>query len=146
MGGVSVVLSGNFRQTLPVIPEGTKADEIKVCLKFSSLWRNVKTMNLSTNMRAHLIGNLLSRKFAQKLLQHGEGRIYLDNLGHFNPASIGTVVESIDELLEKVYQNVQFHYQNHAWPRERTKLTAKNLTENNINNLLLGKIPGNSHL
>ena len=33
MGGVTVVLAGDFRQTLPVIPRGTKADELKACLK-----------------------------------------------------------------------------------------------------------------
>ncbi|GBM88454.1 hypothetical protein AVEN_17496-1 [Araneus ventricosus] len=31
MGGLIVVLAGDFRQTLPVIPRGTMADEIKAC-------------------------------------------------------------------------------------------------------------------
>lgn len=37
MGGIVVVLAGDFRQTLPVIPRGTMTDEIKACLKSSSL-------------------------------------------------------------------------------------------------------------
>ena len=33
MGGVVFLMAGDFRQTLPVIPKGTKADEIKACIK-----------------------------------------------------------------------------------------------------------------
>ncbi|GBP15530.1 hypothetical protein EVAR_9308_1 [Eumeta japonica] len=38
MGGMVVLLAGNFRQTLPVINKGTPADEINACLKASVLW------------------------------------------------------------------------------------------------------------
>ncbi|XP_044591508.1 ATP-dependent DNA helicase PIF1-like [Cotesia glomerata] len=31
MGGVIVLLAGDFRQTLPVVPRGTRADEVKAC-------------------------------------------------------------------------------------------------------------------
>lgn len=37
IGGVVVVLAGDFRQILPVIPRGTAADELKACLKASHL-------------------------------------------------------------------------------------------------------------
>lgn len=33
MGGALLILSGDFRQTLPVIPKSTSADEINACLK-----------------------------------------------------------------------------------------------------------------
>eukprot|EP00106_Octopus_bimaculoides_P012083 XP_014779525.1 PREDICTED: ATP-dependent DNA helicase RRM3-like [Octopus bimaculoides] len=36
MGGVTLLLSGDFRQTLPVIPKGTRADEVRACLKSSN--------------------------------------------------------------------------------------------------------------
>ncbi|CAF4993036.1 unnamed protein product, partial [Rotaria sp. Silwood1] len=51
MGGVVVLLAGDFRQTLPVIPRGTVADELKACLKASYLWRHVRRLELKTNMR-----------------------------------------------------------------------------------------------
>jgi primosomal protein N' len=37
MGGVTVLLAGDFRQTLPVVPKGTRTNEVKSCLKRSTL-------------------------------------------------------------------------------------------------------------
>lgn len=34
-GGALVLLAGDFRQTLPVIPRSTPADELNACLKSS---------------------------------------------------------------------------------------------------------------
>lgn len=39
-----ILLIGDFRQTLPVIPGSAAADEINACLKLSNLWRYVKTL------------------------------------------------------------------------------------------------------
>ncbi|GBP38709.1 ATP-dependent DNA helicase pif1 [Eumeta japonica] len=41
-GGLMILLAGDFRQTLPVVPRGTPADELNACLKASPLWNNVK--------------------------------------------------------------------------------------------------------
>jgi ATP-dependent DNA helicase PIF1 len=41
MGGMTVLLAGDFRQTLPVIQRGSRADEVKACLKSSHLWNKV---------------------------------------------------------------------------------------------------------
>ncbi|XP_014784339.1 ATP-dependent DNA helicase PIF1 [Octopus bimaculoides] len=35
MGDVILLMAGDFRQTLPVIPSGTKADELRACIKSS---------------------------------------------------------------------------------------------------------------
>ena len=57
MGGTTVVLAGDFRQTLPVITRGTKADELKASFKSSYLWTNVHNLSLTTNMRTKVTGN-----------------------------------------------------------------------------------------
>jgi ATP-dependent DNA helicase PIF1 len=36
-GGAMILLAGDFRQTLPVIPKSTAADELNACLKSSYL-------------------------------------------------------------------------------------------------------------
>jgi hypothetical protein len=43
-GGIPVLLCGDFRQILPVIPGGTISDEINASIKFSDLW-NVNQTN-----------------------------------------------------------------------------------------------------
>ncbi|EPB75121.1 hypothetical protein ANCCEY_05790 [Ancylostoma ceylanicum] len=57
MGGVIVVLAGDFRKTLKATPRFTPADELSACLKAYYLWRHVHKMTLITNMRVHLLGD-----------------------------------------------------------------------------------------
>lgn len=73
MGGTVVILAGDFRQILPVIPGSTPADELNACLKVSSLWNYVQKKTLTTNMRVHLLGvtnaqNLVKENFLWILL------------------------------------------------------------------------------
>ena len=53
-GGVPLVIAADFRQTLPVIPRSTPAEELNACLKASYLWQHVEKLTLSANMRVHL--------------------------------------------------------------------------------------------
>ena len=52
MGGLLLVLAGDFRQTLPIVPRGTPSDQINACIKNSDLWQYVEEHTLITNMRA----------------------------------------------------------------------------------------------
>ncbi|XP_014783649.1 ATP-dependent DNA helicase PIF7 [Octopus bimaculoides] len=81
IGGVTLLLSGNFRKTLPVIPKGTRADEVHACLKSSTLWYHVTILSLTTNMGAQLHSDQMSTKFAQDILTLGDGKVPLDAAG-----------------------------------------------------------------
>ncbi|GMF41136.1 unnamed protein product [Phytophthora fragariaefolia] len=50
-GGKTVVLSGDFRQILPVVMRGTPAETIDACLKSSHLWSRFRQVHLTENMR-----------------------------------------------------------------------------------------------
>lgn len=63
-GGAILLLSGDFRQTLPVKPSFTFADEINAFLKQSFLWRTVETLRLTINMRVQLQNNLSAQIFS----------------------------------------------------------------------------------
>jgi len=54
MAGIIFVFAGDFRQTLPIIPRGSRSDIVKACLKSSGIWHEIETLQLRTNMRAHL--------------------------------------------------------------------------------------------
>ncbi|GFV67709.1 ATP-dependent DNA helicase [Trichonephila clavipes] len=74
-GGALLLLSGDFRQTLSVIPRATYADEINACLKESYLWRSISKLCLTINMRVQLQNNPLASRFSEQLLDIGNGRI-----------------------------------------------------------------------
>jgi len=51
-GGILFVMSGDFRQVLPVIPRGSHANIDSTSIKNSYLWEIVEVFRLSENMRA----------------------------------------------------------------------------------------------
>ena len=52
-GGITVVLGGDFRQILPVIPRGVREQIVAASLRRSVLWKDVHILNLQVNMRLH---------------------------------------------------------------------------------------------
>ncbi|PON92277.1 DNA helicase Pif1-like, partial [Trema orientale] len=48
---MTIILGGNFRQILPIIPAGTKEDIINASLNNSYLWPYFKLLSLTENMR-----------------------------------------------------------------------------------------------
>jgi ATP-dependent DNA helicase PIF1 len=144
MGGVVLLLSGDFRQTPPVIPEGTMADELKACLKASYLWKYVRKLGLTTNMRVHLQGDVAAGHFAQQLLALGDGKVPVDSTSELIsiPDNFCNVVESIEELKAKVFPNIGHHFNNHKWLCERAILAPKNNSVNAMNLQIQQQLPG----
>ena len=107
MGGVTVLLAGDFRQTLPVIPKGTPADELAACLKSSVLWQHVEVLTLSTNMRVHLHGDEKAGDFSRVLLDIGNGALPVNDHGLIPVRPDWAIaVNNIEELYSKVYPNL----------------------------------------
>ena len=50
-GGMVVIFGGDFRQILPVIPNGTKENIINVTINNSYLWQYFRILTLTENMR-----------------------------------------------------------------------------------------------
>ena len=50
-GGKVVVVGGDFRQTLPVVPRGSQADTVAACLKSWPMWSRFTTLRLDSNIR-----------------------------------------------------------------------------------------------
>lgn len=93
-GGKTIILSGDFRQTCPVVPYGSKRDVIEACIKSSPLWP------LFTHMNLHqLIRNATDPDFADFVNHIGEG--------HFDKVSFEglNVVNSQEEIIEWVFPN-----------------------------------------
>ncbi|GBP58182.1 hypothetical protein EVAR_86344_1 [Eumeta japonica] len=74
-GDAMILLSGDFRQTLPVVPRSIAADEINARLKSSNLWYNVKKFQSVANKRVALLNDPSTEDFCKQLLTIGKGRV-----------------------------------------------------------------------
>jgi hypothetical protein len=135
MGGLIVVLAGDFRQTLPIIPRGTMFDEIKACIKSSQLWRNAKKLKLQTNMRVQRSNELDAQKFSNYLLSIGNGKEKVDvETGKIRLSEdFCKVCPNINSLIQHVYPNLNQHIADHKWLHERAILAPINVKVDEIN-------------
>ena len=144
MGGVMFLSSGNFRQTLPIIPKGTLADELNTCLKASPLRCQRHHLQLHENMRVTLMGNEQNAKrFSETLLKVGEGKIPLDSnrvLGI--PEGFGTVMSKYESLLNKVYHDFVQKCKDPNYLSERTIVAPLNDVVDKVNDRILASLPG----
>lgn len=142
-GGALILLAGDFRQTLPVLPRSTAADEINACLKSSYLWRHVKTLKLETNVRVQLQNDPSADEFSKQLLDIGNGRIPIDSLSGLItlPINFCRFIQSKEELIQSVFPNIEQQYKNHDWLSERAILAGKNKDVNELNTAIQYNIP-----
>ena len=62
-GGKILVLAGDFRQCLPVVPRANRADTVSHCIKQSHLWRYFQVLQLTENMRVRASGDPILEEF-----------------------------------------------------------------------------------
>ncbi|XP_039282843.1 uncharacterized protein LOC120351029 isoform X2 [Nilaparvata lugens] len=141
-GNALILLAGDFRQTLPVISRSTPADEINACLKYSTLWRHVHTLELTTNMRVQLQNDPSAEVFSRQLLEIGNGQLPVDETSRqiSLPDNFCNLVTSKEELIEKVFPDIQINHRNHDWLSERAILAAKNKDVYQLNNVIQSSI------
>jgi ATP-dependent DNA helicase PIF1 len=75
-GGKIILLGGDFRQTLPVLPKKRRAEIVDATLRRSPLWARVTEFKLTINERVRRRGDSAEfRNFAEFVLQLGDGSI-----------------------------------------------------------------------
>ncbi|XP_014204683.1 uncharacterized protein LOC106636701 [Copidosoma floridanum] len=143
MGGITFVFAGDFRQMLPVILRGTRADIIHDCLKSSFLWHYVESLHLRTNMRAHLCER--NTEFPTQLLKIGDGTMENENGFITLDQSIGKLVTTVDDLISEVYPDIEnLSNKSYQWLCERAIISPRNSTAEEINNIILQKLVADS--
>ncbi|KAJ9559006.1 hypothetical protein OSB04_013620 [Centaurea solstitialis] len=155
-GGKTILLGGDFRQTLPVKPKGTKMDIIASSIIESTLWRHFKIYKLSQNMR--LFRQDIDDKekteiaaFSSWLLQVGDGCIgtpYEDNPVDTKLVEIprNFLIPDHDNALAEV---IKFIYSDDVLENatasafsDKAIVCPKNESADEINNLILNILPG----
>lgn len=102
-GGKVVVLGGDFRQCLPVIPQASTAQVLQSTVKGSDLWDTFSqnTFCLTHNQRSN------NQAFSDWLLHIGNGTDHRNrNTDHVDFAQTPIqIVHSLDDLISTVYGN-----------------------------------------
>jgi len=154
-GGKVIVIGGDFRQILPVIPHGTRTDIVASCLKKSHIWPNIDVRHLTINMIALLGSNenkQEQQEFIDYLLRIGEGTektiksyVYNENMEEDLIEINNTMLSkstNLDDFIDKVYPNLSHITHDTNYEIERTILAAKNEDVDAINEKILNKING----
>ena len=137
--GKTVLVSGHFRQILPVVRHGSRIKVIENSVKSSYLWPNFIRMTLNENLRVSDDDN----NFREWLLNIGEGKpsnSYEEEneLIHI-PDEIMTKEE---DIITEIYVNeIKINDKN---LNDKIILASKNNDVININNEILNRMEGNT--
>ncbi|XP_052185357.1 uncharacterized protein LOC127797005 [Diospyros lotus] len=112
-GGKVVVLGGDFRQILPVIPRGTRQDIVLATINSSYLWRNCKVLRLTKNMRLQNVESdedfINLKSFSEWIASIGDGTIGGPNDGN-------AVIDIPDDLLLNALDDPVASIMNSTYP------------------------------
>ena len=95
-GGKIIVLAGDFRQCLPVVPHANRAGTVSHCLNKSFLWQNFKILQLTENMRVRASGDPLLEEFDKWTLNIGNGSD-IDGVVEIPKSMVTTIKENTKE-------------------------------------------------
>ncbi|KAJ0752921.1 putative DNA helicase [Helianthus annuus] len=155
-GGKSVLLGGDFRQTLPVKPKGTKAEVIGAYLPNSYLWKHFTVYRLTENMRINSLSTTSAtgaqlQNFSEWLLRIGDGKEGL--VVDFAEPDIRKIEippeftlkdpnDGLQNLISLIYDAQLLANPSPAAISERAIICPKNDTVDEINDLVHAMSPG----
>ncbi|XP_020999729.2 uncharacterized protein LOC107488689 [Arachis duranensis] len=150
-GGKVVVLGGDFRQILPVIPKGSRHDILTSAINSSHLWSFCKVLKLHTNMRL-LMSSLDQdesemKRFANWILDVGNG-----NIGSVvgdeseveipNDLLITTPDDPLSHLVDFAYPNLLQNMSDYRYFQSRAILAPTLESVEKVNDFVLTIFPG----
>lgn len=153
--GKVVVLGGDFRQVLPVINGGSRAEIVLNSLNSSYLWKHCKVLKLTKNMRL-LSSNMNAEElkeleaFSQWILDVGDGVSGESNDGDAlitipDEFLIMDTDDPIESISKEVYGNATALQQQKdpIFFQERAILCPTNEDVNSVNQHMLDTLDGN---
>ncbi|MCH85448.1 helicase-like protein, partial [Trifolium medium] len=149
-GGKVIVLGGDFRQILPVVPRGSRSDIVHASINASKIWDHCKVLTLTKNMRLKQDGKSDEiKKFSEWILKVGEGKLAVPNDGYAEVEIPKELLildydEPIPAIVESTYPNLTDHYKSQHFLQSRAILASTIEVVDQINNYVLSLIPGES--
>nr|GEV23804.1 hypothetical protein [Tanacetum cinerariifolium] len=141
-GGKIMVLGGDFRQVLPVIRRGTRAQIVDSSLRMSPLWNIIKVIRLTINMRART-----DPWFLNFLLRVGDGVEEVIDENYVRIPDEMTIpytdeTASKDALINEIFPFFATNAHSADDIVSRAILSTKNEHVDSINDLLTDRFPG----
>uniref|UniRef100_A0A2N9HBD5 ATP-dependent DNA helicase n=1 Tax=Fagus sylvatica TaxID=28930 RepID=A0A2N9HBD5_FAGSY len=144
-GGKTVVLGGDFRQILPVIPKGRREDIVESSINQSLLWDYCTVFKLTQNMRIQQNrGDKPTRDFAEWILKVGD-----DTIANADGNSIIEIpkdllvpgeLDPIKDIVEATYPNLLESYMDGSYLQERAILAPTNDIVQELNEYIIDLI------
>ncbi|XP_057425954.1 uncharacterized protein LOC130719345 [Lotus japonicus] len=152
-GGKVVVLGGDIRQILPVIPKGGRQDIVSATINSSDLWKHCKVLKLTRNMRLSTAGSpelaTEIKEFADWILKIGDGDFESNERGESDieiPEDL-LIQNSENPLLDLVdfaYPNLVHNMKTEFFLEERCILCPTLECVEKVNYFMLDLLPGNT--
>ncbi|ONM22734.1 hypothetical protein ZEAMMB73_Zm00001d006074 [Zea mays] len=125
-GGKTIVFGGDFRQVLPVVRKGSRAQIVAASLRSSYLWESMCHLKLVRNMRAKS-----DPWFAEYLLRVGGGTEEVNNDGDVRlPDEVCVPYtgddRDLDRLIDDIYPSLNENMSNTSYITSRAILTTRN--------------------
>ena len=136
-GGKIMVMGGDFRQVLPVIKRGTRAQIVDSSVRMSPLWSLTKKMRLTINMRA-----LKDPWFSKFLLRVGDGTEEPIEGNYIRIPDDMTIQcnnreNAIKELIHAIFPSIEDNVYSSDYIISRAILSTKNDSVDEINNQMI---------
>ncbi|XP_057723335.1 uncharacterized protein LOC130939233 [Arachis stenosperma] len=150
-GGKIIVLGGDFRQVLPVIPKASRAEIVMASINYSILWKHFEVLTLTKNMWLESATNQSNleelKRFSDWILQIGEGRI-------------GTIINEkllvqipneflifpsdnpIDDIINAIYPEIVRNFDDTGFFQDRAILAPTVEIVEEINDHIVQLLPG----
>ena len=143
-GGITVVVSGDFRQCLPVVRHGTATTTVNATLKMSPLWQHFRKYSLTKNVRLEIGSE--AAEWADTLITIGEGRT--GAFARLDERICLPLETSVLTLIAKVYGDLHSDAatKEPEYLGKRAIITPLNDWVDNINDVIVQKLPGHSRV
>ncbi|GJY00786.1 ATP-dependent DNA helicase PIF1-like protein [Tanacetum coccineum] len=124
-GGVTVLLGDDFRQILPVIPKGKRAEIVQSCINRYALWRFYQVFTLTRSMRVNEYSanrevDYSKKEFNKWILDVGDGT----------------------QIIKETYPDFKNRRNDSVYLKECAILTPRNDDADTINAHMFDKLPG----
>ena len=105
-GGKIVLHSGDWKQNLPVVRGGSRADIVEATLKSSYLWDFMKLFKLTVNVRIQNAKSEDAEEYNKYLIDVGQGRIEIDPEIQDSMIKIPDKMKSASETFEQFTREI----------------------------------------